>query len=198
MAVDDAFRALIQRVRSGDEAAAADLDRAYEPEVRRVVRVWLTDPRLGRLLDSVDVCQSVLANFFVRAAAGQFELNEPQQLLHLLVTMARNKLRDLARRLQADCRDLRRQVSGSSGVLDGVPDNQPSPSRIIAGQELLQCLLGKLSREERHLAEQRAHGYNWGEIAQGLGISPDAARMQLTRAINRIAGELDLDEVDDE
>jgi RNA polymerase sigma-70 factor (ECF subfamily) len=197
MATDDTFRALIRRVRAGEEAAAAELVRAYEPEVRRVVRIWLTDPRLGRLFDSVDVCQSVLANFFVRAAAGQFELDEPRQLLHLLVTMARNKLRDLARRLQADCRDLRRQV-GSDADLLAVADRRASPARIVAGQELLQRLLQQLSQEERHLAEQRALGCNWGEIARALGVTPDAARMQLSRAINRVARELDLDEVDHE
>ena len=50
--------------------------------------------RLRRVLDSVDVCQSVLANFFVRVAAGQFDLDQPEQLLRLLATMARNRILD--------------------------------------------------------------------------------------------------------
>ncbi len=52
----------------------------------------LTDPSLYRLLDSMDVCQSVLLSFFVRAAAGQYDLEQPQELLKLLVVMAWNKL----------------------------------------------------------------------------------------------------------
>jgi hypothetical protein len=32
----------------------------------------LTDPRQRRLIDTSDICQSVLAIFFVRAAAGQW------------------------------------------------------------------------------------------------------------------------------
>src|SRR5947207_683217 len=59
------FRDLMARVRDGDQQAAADLVRALEPELRRAVRVRLSDPRLRRTVDSVDVCQSVLANFFV-------------------------------------------------------------------------------------------------------------------------------------
>jgi RNA polymerase sigma-70 factor (ECF subfamily) len=51
----------------------------------------LTDPRLRRVLDTVDVCQSVLGGF-VRAAAGQFDLEQPEQLVKLLTTMARNRI----------------------------------------------------------------------------------------------------------
>src|SRR5207253_5181912 len=78
------FRDLIRRVRAGDEAAAAELVQHYEPYIRRAVRVRLVDPRLKRLVDSVDVCQSVLASFFVRAALGQYDLETPEQLLKLL------------------------------------------------------------------------------------------------------------------
>ena len=32
----------------------------------------------------MDICQSVMASFFVRAALGQYQLNTPEQLLNLL------------------------------------------------------------------------------------------------------------------
>src|SRR5439155_1979963 len=85
---------LFQRVRGGDGAAAAELVRRYEPAIRRRVRVWLRlqDPRLRRVFDSMDICQSVLASFFVRAAAGQYELQDPGQLIALLFRMAQHKL----------------------------------------------------------------------------------------------------------
>lgn len=84
----ESFRALIARVRAGDEQAAAELVQHYEPAIRRAARVRLVDTRLNRLLDSIDICQSVMASFFVRTALGQFELNTPDQLLRLLATMA--------------------------------------------------------------------------------------------------------------
>src|SRR5689334_20958792 len=88
------FLDLLDRVRSGDEAAAAVLVRQFEPELRRIVRVRLTDPRLRRVVDTADICQSVLANFFLRVSAGEFDLRQPEQLLHLLLAMARNKVHD--------------------------------------------------------------------------------------------------------
>jgi RNA polymerase sigma-70 factor (ECF subfamily) len=65
--------------------------RQYESAIRLEVRMRLGDTRLRRAFDSMDVCQSVLASFFVRAA-GQLDLNEAGQLVRLLVGMARNKL----------------------------------------------------------------------------------------------------------
>jgi DNA-directed RNA polymerase specialized sigma24 family protein len=89
---------LIRRVRAWDQEAAAELVRRYEPMIRRTVRFRLADARLDNLLESMDISQSVLRSFFVRAAAGQYDLETPGQLLRLLATMARNKLISTARR----------------------------------------------------------------------------------------------------
>jgi hypothetical protein len=59
---------------------------AHGGEVRR----RLNDPSLYPLFDSMDICQSVLASFFLRAAAGEYDLDGPAQLLRLLVGIARN------------------------------------------------------------------------------------------------------------
>src|ERR1700730_8956787 len=106
--MDQSFDAFIHRVRGGDEQAAAELVRLYEPEIRREVRLRLRDSRLRRDFDSVDICQSVLASFFVRAALGQYELEEPNQLIRLLVTMTRNKLIGKVRKMHSQTRDHRR------------------------------------------------------------------------------------------
>jgi hypothetical protein len=64
------FRDLWNRVRAGDAQAATDLVRQFEPLIRHEIRLRMTDPRLTRAFDSTDVCQSVLASFFARAACG--------------------------------------------------------------------------------------------------------------------------------
>jgi RNA polymerase sigma-70 factor (ECF subfamily) len=174
------------------------LIRTFEPEIRRAVRIRLTDPRLGRLLDSMDICQSVLANFFMRAAAGQFDLKRPEQLLKLLVTMARNKLRDQARRQRAERRDQRRLDYRQTAALEAVADGAASPSQIVAGKELLQEMRRQLSAEERYLAEQRALGREWADIAAEWGAHPEALRKRLARAVDRVARRLGLEEVDDD
>jgi hypothetical protein len=62
----DAYAEFIRRIRSGDQDAAAELVRLYEPEIRLEVRTWLRlrDPRLRRVFDSMDICQSVTPSPF--------------------------------------------------------------------------------------------------------------------------------------
>src|SRR5215471_7800398 len=137
MAELETFQELLQRVRTGDNQAAMELVRQYEPLIRREVRIHLRDQRLSRLFDSMDVCQSVWGSFFVRTAAGQYDLDRPEQLLALLVKMTRNKLVSAARREQARQRDLRRNSAQGEAELARVEDAGPTPSRMIEGRDLL-------------------------------------------------------------
>jgi RNA polymerase sigma factor (sigma-70 family) len=189
---ESAFRELMLRVRAGDAAAATELVRTYEPAIRRAVRVRLEDTRLQRLCDSMDICQSVLASFFLRAAAGQYDLEQPDQLFKLLVSMARNKLADEARRQAAACRGGGVAAGGLEGVDQAAPGGTPSEQLI--GQELLEEFRKRLTDEERQLADQRALGREWTDIAAELGDSPEALRKRLTRAIDRVTRELGLEE----
>src|SRR5208282_5000541 len=131
MSEPEAFQVLIERVRAGDAEAAAELVRRYEPMVRRAARVRLVDPRLGRVLDSMDICQSVMASFFVRAALGQYELNSPDQLLKLLATMARNTLANQAHGQRAARRDLRRVEGGGDEAAEGAGRRRAGKSRHV-------------------------------------------------------------------
>ena len=191
MAEESSFALLMRRVREGDESAAAELVRRYEPAIRRVARVRLADTRLRRLFDSVDVCQSVLGSFFVRAALGEFDLQTPEQLLSLLVSMARRKAADVAREAGAARRDYRREQPGAEEAQ--APARDATPSQEVAGAELLAEFRRRLSAEERQLADQRAAGLEWDQIAAQRGASPEALRKQLTRAIDRVAQELGLE-----
>ena len=191
------FQTLIARVRAGDEQAAEELVRRYEPMVRRAARVRLTDPRLRQVLDSVDICQSVMASFFVRAALGQYELNEPEQLLKLLATMARNKLANQARGQRAARRDARRVDDGALDAAE-IAGPDASPSRHVAARELLEKARECLSPAERQVLDLRQEGKEWAEVAATLGGSPEALRMKLGRAVRRAAREIGLDDPDDE
>jgi RNA polymerase sigma-70 factor (ECF subfamily) len=188
------FSELISRVRAGDETAAVELVRRYEPALRRSVRLRLL-PRLRRIYDSLDICQEVLGSFFVRAASGQYELNSPEQLLKLLATMARYKVSQASRRQQAACRDDRRLLTGEVQEEQAVAP-EATPSRQLAAKELLQEAQRRLSTEERNLVEMRSQGLDWAAIAGRLGGNPEALRKRLARAVARVADELGLDEVE--
>jgi RNA polymerase sigma-70 factor (ECF subfamily) len=191
------FADFIRRIRAGDSLAAEELVRKYEPLIRREVRLKLEDRRLERLFDSMDVCQSVLKSFFVRTAAGQYDLDDPSELVRLLVTMARNKLASAARREHRQKRDQRRASDGDE-ALAGVAAAEPTPSRIIADRDLIDEVHRRLSDEERQLGELRAKGHSWEEIAARVGGTAQARRVQFARAIDRVAQELDIDEGGDE
>jgi RNA polymerase sigma-70 factor (ECF subfamily) len=197
MSEDTSFRDLVLRVRRGDDDAAAELVRHYEPALRRAVRVRLRDARLRRLFDSTDVCQSVLASFFVRAALGQYQLDSPEQLLKLLATMARNKVVNEAARQGAGCRDYRRVEAGDAQARE-VAGRDATPSQTVAADELLREARRRLGAEERRLLELRQQGREWADIAAELGGSPQALRKRLERAVERVANELGLAEASHE
>ncbi len=189
---DDAiFADFIQRIRSGDDVAAEELVRSYEPLIRREVRMRIDDDRLNRAFDSLDVCQSVLASFFVRAATGEYDLERPDQLVRLLVTMARNKLASRARLERRQRRDIRRVTSSPP---EGIVDSRPSPSQAFSHRELLEELRKSLTDEERSIADLRGQGFAWDEVAEQLGGTGQARRMQLARGIDRVAEQLGLED----
>jgi RNA polymerase sigma factor (sigma-70 family) len=187
------FEELLRRVRDGDQEAAHELVQRYEPAIRRAVRFRLSDSRLGRLLDSMDICQSVLASFFVRAAVGEYDIQQPEQLLKLLVAMARNKLATQARAQKRQRRDYRRVEPGGLDEAQ-LAASQTSPSLDVAGQELLEEAQRLLSPDERKLAELRREGLEWTAIAERLGGNPETLRKQLARAVDRVVQQLHLDD----
>jgi RNA polymerase sigma factor (sigma-70 family) len=196
---NEGFQVLLRRVRAGDGQAAAELVRRYEPAIRRAARVRLVDTRLNRLLDSMDICQSVLASFFVRTALGQYELETPEQLLKLLATMTRNKLANQVKGHRATRRDFRRIEAGGGdtsvvGGIEGLAGQGPTPSSEVAARELLEEARRRLLPEELSLLERREQGSEWTEIAAELRSSPEAIRKRLARAIDRVAHDLGLDQ----
>jgi RNA polymerase sigma-70 factor (ECF subfamily) len=184
----------LERVRTGDQKAAEELVRMYEPEIRREVRLRLRDSRLRKDFDSMDICQSVMASFFVRASLGQFELNKPEELIRLLVTMTRNKLVSQVRKQHTQGRDLNRREIAGQDMLQNVAKG-PSPSMLVANEELIQEFRKRMSPEELRIAERRTEGLAWDAIAAEVGGTAESCRKQLSRAVNRISQELGLDEV---
>jgi RNA polymerase sigma-70 factor (ECF subfamily) len=195
---DADFADFIRRVRLGDETAAESLIRRYEPEIRLEIRTWLRlrDPRLRRVFDSMDICQSVLANFFVRAAVGEFELEEPSQLIRLLVGMARNSLAEQVRFHQRQRRDVRRTGANGPEAVHAASTDE-SPSQWLSRRELLQLFRERLSDDERRVADLRAQGLDWAAVAVEIGGTPEACRKQLSRAVSRVSVELGLDSTAD-
>jgi RNA polymerase sigma-70 factor (ECF subfamily) len=190
------FSELIRKVRIGDQEAATELVKRFEPEIHRAIRSQLLSLRLHRILDSADIAQCVLSTFFARNTINRFKLERPENLLKLLVTMARNKVRDEARRHQAYRRDHRRIASASGAdSLENVVDAGVSPCKVVAGHDLIDEVYRRLSVEERILTQERVQGTTWTLLAAERGRKPDALRKRMKRALNRVFHQMGLEEV---
>jgi RNA polymerase sigma factor (sigma-70 family) len=184
---------LIRRVRSGDPDAATAIVLIYQPHVLRAVRLRMRDARLRLALEPADICQSVMASFFARVVLGQFDIDSPERLLRLLDRMARNKVATRARKAEVVRREIRELVNGDGGPVVHAASTT-DPARVVASRDLLEQFLGRMSGEERRLAELRSTGYEWSEISEQVGGSPGALRKRLARALDRICTELGIDE----
>jgi RNA polymerase sigma factor (sigma-70 family) len=186
------FRHLVALARAGDEPAAAVLVREYQSELHRYVRFRLTNPGVRRLVDSLDVCQSVLASFFVRLRDGQLEVLEPRQLFRLLAVMAENKVRDKVRRHQAARRGGGAPVAAVGAETIDAPAPDTDPADAVAGREILAAVRDRVRPADREVVERWLAGEGWPQIAAAVGKKPDAVRHQVTRAVDQAARELGL------
>ena len=125
------------------------------------------------------------------------DLDDPGQLIRLLVTMARNKLASAARREHRKKRDYRR-TGGDEEALAAVVGSDPTPSQMLEGRDLIEQVRARLTEDECSLADLRGEGLTWEEIAVQLGGTAQARRVQFGRAIDRVAADLKLDEDSDE
>jgi DNA-directed RNA polymerase specialized sigma24 family protein len=192
---NDTFHDLIRRAQQGEEAASQALVSECEPFIRRCARAQLISLRSRLSLDSDDVCQMVLARFFLVLARGDFEFAEAQDMFKLLNVMTHNLMLDELRKSRRQSRDRRREqdrMIGDLDVLDLVADPAGTPSKIVAGHEIIGEIRRRMSGDELYLLEQRAVGRGWADLAAEQGCQPDALRKKLDRAVQRVFGELDI------
>jgi RNA polymerase sigma-70 factor (ECF subfamily) len=190
--VTDGFQSLFERVRRGDAAAAEQLIVEFESDLRIVARAVLGNSQLRRVVDSMDICQSVLGNFFLRVMAGQYDIESPEALRALLGRMVRNKVIDHARKLHSQKRGDGHPVAPLNEAITN--RDQPTPSEAVALQEIVSIAMKRLSDREREIVQRRNQGENWDAIAALYGCTPDAVRKQMKRGLDRVANELHLED----
>jgi len=179
---------LLQRARLGDEEARNTLFARYLPSLRRWARGRL--PRWTRdLRDTEDVVQETLLQTFKRIEV--FQPRHQGALEGYLRQALMNRVRDEVRRVG------RRGVTAEI-VDDAHADSAASPLEEAIGQQALEryeAAPGRLRPEEREVVIARVElGQSYQQIAEGHAkASADAARMAVSRALVRLAEEMDVD-----
>lgn len=182
-----AFSELLDRARTGDDRAAAELYRRCAPGVTRAARKRL-NRGARRLADTDDLTQSVFADM-VRGLPTFRGESEPvfRAWLNQLV---RNKI--VSRHRRAHGRDGRpREARLVTSVTEALRSLVPSPSDQISTAEehaLVARLLGGLEAGQREVIRLSVdRELSWAEVAEELRLpSADAARKRYARALNTL------------
>lgn len=157
-------RSLLRRLRGGEQDAAEALYVRYARRLRALASTQ-TSAALASRFDPEDVVQSVFRTFFRRAADGQYDVPEGEELWNLLLVISLNKIRALATYHKAAKRDatttlpLTSAESSSSG---------PDASKYEALQILelvIDEMLVDLPESQRAMIRMRIEGHAVDEIA---------------------------------
>ena len=169
---------LVASFRSGDDAAATALFERYFARLTALVQSRL-GARLRARVDPDDVALSAYRSFFVRAAAGQFELCETGDLWRLLARMALHKLSHQIDRHTAEKRavSMEEQLSDSHDLASA----EPSPDEAAAISDELEFVMRSLDETERRTLELRLQGELIEAIAAELRQSERTVRRTLVR-----------------
>ena len=180
---------LLQRARRGDQDALNDLFRRQLPPLRRWARGRL--PKWTRdLRDTEDLVQETLTQTLRHVDA--FEPRHEGALQAYLRQALMNRIRDEIRRVS------RYPAPAGLEDEDAFMDAAASPLEEAIGSEAAEryeAALQRLRPEEREVIIARVEmQQSYQAIAAAHGkSSPDAARMAVTRALMRLAEEMDIE-----
>ena len=110
MSADDSFEALMQRLRAGEEVAAAQLFQRYAGRLIALARSRL-DELVRQKMDPEDVIQSVFKSFFHRHQEGNWDLADWDSLWSLLARITVRKCGRRAVYYHGERRDVRREAA---------------------------------------------------------------------------------------
>ncbi len=185
MPPEDPFEDLVDRVRAGNQDAADELARMFEPFILRYVRFAMRKrrnfPVIRARMGSSDVCQSVLASLFLGLRDGRFELRRPDQVERLLRVMSRFKIGAESRRLSV----ILRELFDGDAPLDQA-DSGPGPEKTVDDKDLVETVVNYFTDSELDILQRRLDGHTWPAIADQLGEGAEALRRRLARAIDRV------------
>lgn len=168
---------LLDRIRAGDGGARADLVRRVQPLLQRFAR-----GRVPSLLrheqDTADLLQ--LTWLKVLDKLDGIRVDEPGDFFSYLRSVLLNALREALRRQQRSPID----AAGSDAVIGNVA----AESIDVADWVAYEHALAQLPEAQRVLLQMRFEfGMSFVEIAAEFDEKPDAIRMRVNRAVQRIA-----------
>jgi RNA polymerase sigma factor (sigma-70 family) len=178
--------ALLEKLSSGDPAAAEHVFRAYEPYLRMVVRRQLPAHVRGKF-DSSDIVQSIWADLLDGFRNAGWRFADAAHLRAFLVQATRNRFID---RLRHHRRALEheRPLAGPDSI--SLPASaEPRPSEVAQANDLWERLLALCPPAHRELLEMKRQGQALADIAAHTGLHPSSVRRILYDLARRLNAE---------
>ncbi len=183
---------LIAGLRAGESRAVRQFCDAYGPALQRMAERRMAQA-LRRRTEPEDVLQSVYRTFFRRAADGQFQLDDANDLWRLMCAITLTKVREKARFHFRQRRGVDREV-----MMDATPDGAaqlgdsgPSPHEHAVLTEAMAQLLDGLAPQEQRVVDLKLQDVPNHEVAARLGCSERTVRRLLGRLRQRFRQVLD-------
>ena len=188
---------LLAEVRDGDDGAVNRLLERHRVAVRRLIDLRM-DRALSRRVDASDIAQEVMIE---AARRLQAYLQNPMMPFHLwLRQMAKDRIIDAHRRHRVAARrslDRERPLLASGGhdastidLAAQLRDGDKTPASAAAWRELERRFVeacGQLDEQDEEIVLMRHfEQLSNSEVAECLGLTPQAASMRYLRAIRRL------------
>jgi RNA polymerase sigma factor (sigma-70 family) len=176
-------RLLAELCRAGSSDAARQLFDRYVERLMGVARRRLSQPMHSRV-DPEDIVQSVFRTFFGRLRAGEFQLDQQDDLCKLLVRITVHKTLQQIAYQKAEKRDPGHETGQEDEAHERILellDREPDPEEAATFLDQLEHFLSRLRPQERQILELRVQGYSNEEIAEQLGTYDRKVRRVLER-----------------
>lgn len=160
-----------------------ELVKAYEPQLRRAVRVHLTCAYARRLFDSIDICQCVYLTLWQRIQEQDVRWSSSHQLFALLLGIARNKVLETLRYSHRQRRDARRTQSFREEDYS-LQASASEVEQLAEERELYSFLESQLLETEWNVVRQRLSGASWVEASQGK--TPDSLKSRIRHVCSQV------------
>lgn len=177
---------LLDQLRDGDDAAAEQLFRMYEPYLRHVVRRQL--PRqLRSKFDSRDVVQSVWAHVLQGFRDAGWRFADAAQLRAFLATVTRHRVTDRVRHFHVALEHERSLADADAA--NPLASAQPRPSEIARADDLWERMLALCPPKHHELLRLKRQGLRLTEIAARTGLHEGSVRRVLRKLARQLAFE---------
>lgn len=173
--VDGTSHKLLDRIRSGDEQAAAELLDRYTDRLIALARSRLSK-KMARRLDPEDIVQSACRSFFRSARQGRYEVRDSDDLWRLLAAITVHKAVCQVRRHTAAKRAIgAEESSGVGGIIQVVSPEalarDPLPDEAALLVEETKLMMGCLSPLHRRILQLCLQGHDVDRVADEAGCS---------------------------